>query len=143
MKLIGGQWNKHGGKVRELYEAVKREQAGVGEDTTAHFTVGYALREIGVDEAFLAKKLKEQLDAKQPRWNPRRKKYELVPDNDARLAAIREAIKFLGGYPIERDDNEGPVLIDFTDSWASPAGRRERVTEPTPPRGAPDSRTTE
>jgi len=79
-----------------------------------------ALREVGVDEALIAKKLKEQLEARQPRWNPKKKAFDLFADYDARLAALREAIKILGGYPTERGDNQAPLIIDFTDSGLGP-----------------------
>jgi hypothetical protein len=131
MRLIGTERTRHSSKVRELYEAVRREQDGIDKDVTEHLTCESALREAGVDEALIAKKLKEQLEAKQPRWNPKKKAFDLFPDHDARLAALREAIKIFGGYPAaERDDpSRAPLIIDFTDSWASPfrkGGRRER-----------------
>lgn len=74
-----------------------------------------ALRHVGVDEAFIAKKLKELLEAKQPRWNPKKKELELVRDNDARLAAIKEVVKIFGSYP---SDEEGPVNIHM--DWMTP-----------------------
>src|SRR5262249_8462199 len=78
----------------------------------------------GVDVALIGKKLKEQLEAKQPRWNPKKKAFDLFVDYDARLAALREAVKIFGGYPSPSEDkNEEPVIIDFTDSWLSPIRR--------------------
>jgi hypothetical protein len=52
----------------------------------------------GVNEALIAKKLKEQLEAKQTRWNPEKKAFELFADHDARLVALREVIRLFGGY---------------------------------------------
>jgi hypothetical protein len=115
MRLLG---TKHSRKVRELYEAVRREQDGSGEDV-AILTCESALREAGVDEALIAKKLKEQLEAKQARWNPKKKAFDLFPDHDARLAALREAVRIFGGYPAPSEDNQAPVIIDLTDSWMS------------------------
>ena len=116
-------------KVRELYEAMRREREGKGEDLNETVTCDSALREAGVDATLIARKLKEQLGAKQPRWNPQKKAFDLFADNDARLAALREAIKILGGYPTERGDNQAPLIIDFTDSGLSPV-RRYRQTDP-------------
>jgi len=87
------------------------------------------LREAGVNETLIAKKLKEQLEAKQPRWNPKKKEFDLFPDHDARLAALREAVRIFGGYPSPSEDNQAPLIIDFTDSGLSPlrkSGGRER-----------------
>src|SRR5258708_32917616 len=70
-----------------------------------------ALRKAGISEALIAKKLKEQLDAKQPRWNPEKKAFELFADNNARLAAIKEAIKIFGGYPSADDTGRDRNLI--------------------------------
>lgn len=72
-----------------------------------------ALREAGVDERQIAKKLKEQLEAKQPRWNPEKKAFDLFPDHDTRLAALREAVRIFDGYPSESDGGGGPVIIDM------------------------------
>jgi hypothetical protein len=92
-------------------EAVRREGEGKGEDVNGNVTCESALREVGVDEALIAKKLKEQLDAKQPRWNPEKKAFELFADNNARLAAIKEAIKIFGGYPSADDTGRDRNLI--------------------------------
>ncbi|SRR5258708_18566512 len=125
MRLIGTGKTRNSRKVRELYEAVRREQDGLGEDVTIPLTCESALREAGVDEARIAKKLKEQLEAKQPRWNPKKKAFDLFPDHDARLAAVREAVRIFGGYPSPSEDNQAPLIIDLTDSWMSPLRRRD------------------
>jgi hypothetical protein len=127
MRPIGTEGTRSSSKVRELYEAVRRERDGMGDDVTIRLTCESALREAGVDEALIAKKLKEQLEAKQPRWNPKKKEFGLFPDHDARLAALREAVKIFGGYPALSEDNHAPVIIDLTDSWMSrPRKSRER-----------------
>ncbi len=108
-------------KVRELYKALRREENG--EDPTEKVTCESALREAGVDEALIAKKLKDQLEAKQPRWNPKKKAFDLFADHDARLAGLREAVRIFGGYPSPSEDNQAPLIIDFTDSGLSPLRR--------------------
>jgi hypothetical protein len=101
-------------KVRKQDGAMRREQAGVGEDVSEQLTCESALREAGISEALIAKKLKEQLEAKQPRWNPEKKAFELFPDHDARRAALREAIKILGGYPsVDDTSHDGNVVVDL------------------------------
>jgi hypothetical protein len=77
MRRIGTEGTSS--KVRELYEAVRREQDGMGDDVTIRLTCESALREAGVDEALIAKKLKEQLEAKQTRWTLRRKNLACFP----------------------------------------------------------------
>lgn len=70
------------------------------------------LRQVGVDEALITNKLNEIPEAKPPRWNPKKKKYDLVADNDARLAAIREVVKIPGGYPSdESEGDEGTIIV--------------------------------
>ncbi len=123
MKLIGTAGTRSNGKVRELYEALRREENG--EDPTENVTCESALREAGVDEALIAKKLKEQLEAKQPRWNPKKKALELFADHNARLAALREVVRIFGGYPSPSEDNQAPLIIDFTDSALSPLRRSD------------------
>ena len=128
MKLIGTGATRNNSKVRELYEALRREENG--EDPTEHVTCESALRTAGVDEGLIAKKLKEQLEAKQPRWNPKKKAFDLFADHDARLAALREAVRIFGGYPSpSEDNNQAPLIIDFTDSALSPLGREARNRE--------------
>lgn len=91
------------------------KSVGVGRkgDSCPQVTCESALREAGVDETLLAKKLKEQLEAKQPRWNPKKKAFDLFPDHDAQLAALREVVKIFGGYPSESDGGGGTVMIDL------------------------------
>lgn len=80
------------------------------EHTTKTVTCESALREAGIDETLLAKKLKELLEAKRPWWNPKKQAFDLFPDDRARLAALRLAFKILGSYPAEREDNELLVI---------------------------------
>ncbi len=97
-----------------------------GEVRPKRDTCESALRKAGISEALIAKKLREQLEAKQPRWNPKKKAFELFADNDARLAALREAIKIFGGYPsadIEAGLDAG-VTIDL--GMLTPKEFRER-----------------
>jgi hypothetical protein len=94
-------------KVRKQDDAMRRKQAGVGEDVTEHLTCESALREAGVDEPLIAKTLKEQLEAKQPRWNPKKQAFDLFPDYDARTAALRELVKIFGGYPSDNEERSG------------------------------------
>lgn len=92
-----------------------RESVGVARkgESCPPVTCESALRETGVDETLIAKKLKEQLEAKQPRWNPKKKAFDLFPDHDAQLAALREVVKIFGGYPSESESGEGTVMIDL------------------------------
>lgn len=58
-----------------------------------------ALRAQGIDEVLLAKKLKNQLEAKAPRCNAKKKSWEEFDDWGAQLAAVREVVKIFGTYP--------------------------------------------
>jgi hypothetical protein len=47
---------------------------------------------------------------------PEEESIDLFDDPDARLAALREAVRIFGGYPSPSEDNQAPLIIDFTDS---------------------------
>ncbi len=81
------------------------------EHATKKVTCESALREAGIDETLIAKKLKEQLEAQQPRWNPKKNAFDLFLDHYARLAALREAFKILGVCLPEREDYRIPKVI--------------------------------
>jgi hypothetical protein len=124
MSLNDTRGTRHSSKVRELYEAMRREQDGMGDDVTTSLSCESALREAGVDEALIARKLKEQLEAKQPRWNPKKKEFDLFPDHDARLAALREAVRIFGGFPAPSEDNHALLSSTLrTPSCRGPDGR--------------------
>lgn len=91
MKLITGT----NSKLRELYEAVKREQDGNGESPKERVTCESALREAGIDEKLIGKKLKEQLEAKHPRWNPKKKAFDLFPDHGVDLPPAGKLSRYL------------------------------------------------
>ncbi len=86
---------------------------------------------MGIDEVFVARKLKDLLQALGRRWNPRRdpgkkkgswKKFE---DYRIQLAASREAAKILGMYGPDSEDADRSIRIDIS---AIPF-RRERVSD--------------
>ncbi|SRR5258708_1452469 len=61
-------------------------------------TYDSALREEGIDEVFVAKKLKALLRAQGRRWNPKKGSLEKCEDYVTQLAAFREIAKILGIY---------------------------------------------
>jgi hypothetical protein len=83
------------------------------EKLTAAITYESALRDAGVNEALIAKKLKSLLEAKQQRWNPKKKIFDELDDYDIQLAAAKEIIKIFGGYPLESEGGGGTVMIDL------------------------------
>jgi len=62
-----------------------------------------ALRELGVDAAFIAQRLVNMFDAKGKRWNPATKSYETFEDYVTQLAAIKEVAKLLGLEPTQKE----------------------------------------
>lgn len=99
MVIIGGP--KTSSKIREILAAAGEQQGG---DVV---TCESALREQGIDEAAIAKKLKDLLSAKTPRWNPGKHAFEVFDDHDTQLAAAKEIVKILGGGRPE--DGEGEI----------------------------------
>src|SRR5260370_24469755 len=67
-----------------------------------------ALREVGIDEVFVARKLKDLLGAQTQRWNPKKESYQKFEDYCTQLAALREIAKIFDIYPKD-DDSNGSV----------------------------------
>jgi len=63
-----------------------------------------ALRDEGIDEVFVARKLKDLLGAQTERWNPKKGSYQKFEDYGIQLAALREIAKILDIYPKEDAD---------------------------------------
>src|SRR5258707_1351034 len=70
-----------------------------------------ALREEGIDEVFVARKLKELLRAQGQRWNSKEGCWNKFEDYDIRLAALREIAKIRGLYRKDSEGTDVPVLI--------------------------------
>jgi hypothetical protein len=76
-----------------------------------------ALREEGIDEVFVARKLKGLLRAQGQRWNPKRGSWEKFEDYGTQLAALKEIAKIFGIYPTQEKDSESEnrtVKIDIS-----------------------------
>jgi hypothetical protein len=65
-----------------------------------------ALREEGIDERFVAKKLKDLSGAQERRWNSKKGSWEKFEDYGTQLAALREIAKIFGIYPTQEKDLE-------------------------------------
>jgi hypothetical protein len=85
-----------------------------------------ALRAEGIDEVFVARRLKELLRAQGRRWNPKKGSWEKFEDYVTQLAALREIAKILGIYPKDPEDADGPVR---TINISAIPMRRERVSD--------------
>lgn len=70
-----------------------------------------ALRKEGIDEVFIAKKLKSLAQAQGQRWNPKKGSWEKFEDYGTQLAASREIAKILGLYS---GDSSAPQRIDIS-----------------------------
>ncbi len=96
-----------------------------------------ALREQGVDEALVAQKLKDMLEARVRRWNPKTQTWEEFEDHATQLAAAREIAKMLGLYPREKDgEAENSIMEVFI--GRCPQSRR-RMPKNLGPQGPTDS----
>ena len=84
-----------------------------------------ALREEGIDERFVARKLKDLLRAQGRRWNPKKGTWEKFEDYGTQLAALREIAKIFDIYPKDPEGADRPIRIDIS---AIPF-RRERVSD--------------
>lgn len=73
-----------------------------------------ALRDVGIDAAFVARKLKDLVQAQGRQWNPKRGSWEKFDDHGTQLAALREIGKILGLYAKESRDSRVPTIIDIS-----------------------------
>lgn len=75
-----------------------------------------ALREEGIDEVFVARKLKDLSQAQGRRWNPKKGTWEKSEDYGTQLAALREIAKICGIYATQEDsESENKTLkIDIS-----------------------------
>ena len=95
--------------------AMNRPHAALrSQDPTDKVTCESALREAGVDEVLVARKLKDLLEAKRRRWNPKKKAFDMFDDYETQLAAAIQIVKIFGGYPSESEDNQAPVMINIS-----------------------------
>ena len=79
-----------------------------------------ALREEGINERFVARKLKDLSGAQGRRWNPKKASWEKFEDYGTQLAALREIAKILGTYATEEKDLENGNKILHTNVSAIP-----------------------
>ena len=56
-----------------------------------------------MDEAFIAQRLVDMLQAKVKRWNAATKSWETFEDYGTQLAAVKEAARILGLYPTQKE----------------------------------------
>ncbi len=98
-----------------------QEPAVVKEEITS----ASALRDVGIDEVFVARKLKDLLGAQTQRWNPKKGSWQKFEDYGIQLAALREVAKIFDIYPKDSEDVDRPLRIDIS---AIPFNR-ERVSD--------------
>ena len=84
-----------------------------------------ALRAEGIDEVFVARKLKDLLGAQTQRWNPKKESYQKFEDYGTQLAALREIAKIFDIYPKDDDANGLVRTINISGIPMS----RERVSD--------------
>jgi hypothetical protein len=77
-------------------------------------TYASALRKAGIDEVFVARKLKDLAQAQEWRWNPKKGSWEKFDDFGTQLGSVREIAKILGLYAKDSDDSRVPTLIDIS-----------------------------
>jgi hypothetical protein len=98
------------------------QEPAVGKE---EITYESALRAEGIDEVFVARKLKDLLGAQTQRWNPTKEAWQKFEDYSTQLAALREIARIFGIYAKDPDDAHAPVRIDIS---AIPFNR-ERVSD--------------
>lgn len=61
------------------------------------------LRKEGADEAFIAQRLMDMLEAKRKQWNTATKSFETFEDYKVQLAALEQIAHLLGFYPSKKE----------------------------------------
>jgi hypothetical protein len=89
-------------------------------------TYASALRDVGIDEVFVARKLKDLLGAQTQRWNPKKGSWQKFEDYGTQLAALREIAKIFDIYPKDPEDADGSVR---TINISAIPMHRERVSD--------------
>src|ERR1700680_1825145 len=97
------------------------QESGIAKE---EITYESALREAGIDEAFVARRLKKLAQAQGRRWNPKTRSWEKFEVYGTQLAALREIAKISGIYAKDSEDPDVPTTINIS---AIPM-RRERVS---------------
>lgn len=69
---------------------------------------GPVLRRYGLDEVFVARKLKKLARAKRPKWNPATKQWDRFEDAGTQLGALQVMAKLLEMEPPKTVKGEGP-----------------------------------
>ena len=69
-------------------------------------TYGSALQGEGIDEVFMARKLKDLLQAQGRQWNPKEGSWDKFEDYGIQLAALREIAKIFGLYPTQEEKRD-------------------------------------
>lgn len=85
-----------------------------------------AYRRAGLTEERSARKLGELIDARTPRWNSAKKRWDYFGDADVQMRAAQELNRVLDGYPApkEKVEDARPITIVFPSDMKSlmPAG---------------------
>jgi hypothetical protein len=100
------------------YPSETRERKNASEAST----FSSALREAGINEALIAKKLKRLLGAKHRRWNTKKKSWDEFDDCETQLAATREIVKLFGGYLSESEEPRFTWINDVFPPRCCPSG---------------------
>jgi len=96
------------------------------------FPAEAALREYGVDAAFIAERLVNMFDAMCMRWDPATKSWRAFEDNPTRLEALRLATILLGLPPTQKGlearhrPGEIKIRVVYAKPPRIPAGPRDR-----------------
>jgi hypothetical protein len=77
-------------------------------------TYASALRDVGIDEVFVARKLKDLLGAQTQRWNPTKGSWQKFEDYGIQVAALREIAKIFDIYPKDDDANGSVRTINIS-----------------------------
>jgi hypothetical protein len=75
-------------------------------------TIQQAFRRVGLDPMRVADKLNKLIDAKEPKWNPAKKRWDTFENTTAQLEPIKQTVKLLNLYPIEPAAQE-PITVNL------------------------------
>jgi hypothetical protein len=73
-------------------------------------TLQQAMKRAGLDAMRVASKLNKLIDAKEPKWNPEKKRWDTFENTTAQLEAIKQTARLLNLYPAEPKEGDGSTV---------------------------------
>lgn len=119
-KVLAGEQAYASAKAVGYAESTAHSMSGAMANAVRSEYIG-ELRAHGITAKFKAKKVRQLLDAKMPKWNPEEKEFELFENADIQLRTLQDVNKIEDEYPAPKEftgDNR-PIQIIFPANFSN------------------------